>query len=145
MKNLYYATRIDKNGNKLTASYTNDAMRKKYGGADAEHMEDVVRVEFHDGQAVWGEKDGSGYVVRGILHNAKPPVDDELRFVLFGKLNGRWMKTPFSFEQYGTANSTMKSMIGQYQSMMIVDQALEDEDEEEAPKRSFTGDDDSPF
>ena len=38
-------------------------------------------------------------------------------------MNGKWGKTPFRFKDFSSANSAMKSMVGQYQALLVRDES----------------------
>lgn len=135
MKDLFYSTRLDKSNNKLMTSYTNEKMRDKFGGKDATHRDTLYFAEIRaDGTASISET-AKGPIVRSLLINTSGTAGDSGRFVLWGKKNGRWAETPFSFAQYGDANAAMKAMIGMYDSLLILTSA----DESETPQESLSG------
>ena len=120
MKNLFYSTRLDKSGNKLMTSYTNEKMRDKFGGKDATRAETLYFVHFRDNGTALVHEDVDGPIVRSLLVNSTGSQLESGRFELWGKTTpGGWQKTPFSFSQYGNANAAMKAMVGMYDAMMI--------------------------
>lgn len=135
MKNLFYSTRLDKAGNKLMTSYTSAVSAKKYGGSDSTHAETLYFVRFREDGGANVNENVDGPVVRSLLVNTAGTGADSGRFVLWGKRNDSWERTPFSFSQYGNANTAMKAMIGMYQALMIVTSADESESDEAAMDR----------
>lgn len=125
MKKIYYATRLDKNGNKLTTSYADQKSCDRYGGAEATKTNTLYSVKFNDETGTAKIKEELGdLVLRSSLQNANysENLDFSGRYILYGKLRGTWGKTEFSFPDYGTANTLMKALIDRYQALMVVDE-----------------------
>jgi hypothetical protein len=132
MKDLFYATRLDKAGNKLMTSYTNAASCKKYGGAGSTLSETLYRVQFKENGGAYINDDVDGPLVRSLLVNNTGAAGDTGKYVLYGKMaSSGWSRTPFSFSQYGSANTAMKAMIGMYEALMIVVEDSEGDDDQE--------------
>ena len=134
----YYANRADRNGNQLLTSYANEKSAVKYGGADSEITNTEYRAEFSDDFVRMRiAEDASGPVVRSFMKNINPVGETGGRFVLWGKADGVWGKTPFSFSSYGAANTTMKAMISLYEAMVVLDDGDESVKREPGTPMSF--------
>lgn len=139
MSKLFYCTKIDKNGNKLTSSYTSKKGADKYG-AGCDIVEKIYRADFSDpSQMHLREGDFKGPLVRGILKNNNPQLGPTVkgRFVIWAKRDSRWFETVFHFPSYSAANTAMKSMISEYEAMALIDNE-EDEAETYAPSEIST-------
>lgn len=139
MKDIFYCTKIDKNGNTLTSSYTSKKGADKYGvGCNVE--ETVLRADFTDSKILsirTKNEHFDGPVIRGILKNSNPPSGVEQgRYVIWGKQNGTWTQTVFHFPSYSAANTAMKSMIAEYEVMAILDMDGSDVEVETKPQNS---------
>ena len=137
MKNLFYATKLDKNKNKLTVGYLTSKNREKYA-KDANYQDTVIFADFNeDGRlALFDTEKHSnvhGHVLRGMLvNNGEVKSSERGAFVLYGKVGGKWSQTPFSFNDFSAANTAMKSMISSYEAMLIRDETeVEDYSREE--------------
>lgn len=133
MKNIYYATKLDKNRNKLTVGYLTSKNRERYA-KDASYQDTVIYADFNaDGKLalfdVANHSEVRGHVLRGMIVNNGALASDTSggSFVLYGKLNDRWERTVFSFADFSAANSAMKSMVEQYQAMLIRDESDTDD------------------
>lgn len=122
MKDIYYCTKIDKKGNKLTSGYTTKKGADSYGKGCTVQV-DILKADFSDPSKLQiKDRDFDGPLIRGLLTNHNPPVETvQGDFVIWGKQNQRWFETPYSFPSYSAANSVMKSIIDDYQAMAIVD------------------------
>ena len=119
---LFYATRLDKTGNKLVTSYANQKSCDKFGGADSTQYQGIYYANISKTGAKVGE-DVGGLVMRSMLvNNGSVASEAGGRFVLYGKVGGEWSRTPFAFSSYGTANTAMKALIANYQAIIIVDE-----------------------
>jgi hypothetical protein len=136
MKNLFYATRLDKSGNKLVTSYPNAASRDKFGGPEALREDTLYFVEFTASGAAKIGENPTGKIVRSYMVNNGGAIDQGGSLELWGKVNGEWKKTPFSFTSYGAANNAMKAMISMYQAMLVI---AAGDDAEEAIERYDNG------
>ncbi|RZK44585.1 MAG: hypothetical protein EOO61_03260 [Hymenobacter sp.] len=135
MKNLFYATRLDKNGHKLVTSYPSAVNRDKFGGAGAIKEEILYFADFLASGGAKISNDPSGYIMRSYMVNNGAAADSG-QFELWGKTNGEWKKTPFSFATYGNANNAMKAMITMYQALLVV---VQGDDAEEAIEKFDNG------
>jgi hypothetical protein len=119
LKNLYYATRLDKEGNKLTTSYTTEKMSKQYGGTQSQRSETLYMMNFEKNTV---EENGPGPIVRSLLVNNGEVTQASAngKFKLYGRENSVWSQTPFAYDNYGAANAVMKALIGQYEALVIV-------------------------
>lgn len=144
MKNIFYATKLDKNGNKLTVGYLTSKNRERYA-KDGNYADTVYFADFNDSGKllltdIEGEQEPRGHIMRGMLVNNNYSGQDSAEggpFVLYGKLDGVWSRTPFSFNDFSSANSSMKAMIGQYQAMLIRDESSSSyEREKDSPDNS---------
>jgi hypothetical protein len=128
-ENMYYyvVKNETKDGYSLVSSYENEGNANLYGKeADSRDYDTTYFVTFDEDFAKVS-KEGGDYVVRGILKNKNPEKSGSNgRFVIWGKKNGAWDKTPVSFSQYGVANTTAKSMIKDYEELIIVDEGKPD-------------------
>ncbi len=128
MKELYYCTKIDKNGNKLTSSYTTKQGATQYGKGCTVEV-DIIKADFSDpSKLILGGPEMDGPLVRGLLKNNNPPVEstEKGQYVLWAKKKGVWHETIFDFPSYSAANSHMKATIAAYEAMAIVDNGLYD-------------------
>jgi hypothetical protein len=126
LKNLYYATKIDKSGNKLTASYLTEKNREKYNkGASFEDTVLYADISEEGRLAIVEKNSQEGFILRGILVNNSPYELDGHGgdFVLYARTNGKWVRTPFTFPTYSAANTAMKSMIPQFEALLIRDES----------------------
>lgn len=118
---LFYANRIDKDGNQLLTSYANEKSADKYGGAGAQRTNGILRASFTDGKLSVNETN-KGPIVRSLLKNHGQAVSMASgNFVMWAKQNGEWSETTYRFDSYGAANTLMKAMINIYEALMIID------------------------
>lgn len=125
---FFYANRVDKSGNQLLTSYGNLKSAEKYGGAEADISEGEWRAEFSNSlQSLRIAPNVDGPVVRSYMKNNSQPTEGggDGRYVLWGKIGGVWAQTGFTFSNYGAGNTLMKSLIGAYQALLIVDTGKE--------------------
>lgn len=131
MKNIYYATKLDTKGNKLTVGYLTSKNRDRYGGASAAKQDTVILADFNsDGKlALYDIEKNSkpkGRILRAMLVNNGTPGGDSAeggQFVLYGKIAGIWSKTAFNFGDFSAANSAMKTMISSYEALLVRDES----------------------
>jgi hypothetical protein len=129
MKNIFYSTKLDKNKNKLTVGYLTSKNRDRYGG-DGSKQDTVFFADFNsEGKLALFDTsvhdDVKGHVMRAMIVNNGALATDSSggNFVLYAKLNDVWSRTPFSFGDFSAANSAMKTMISQYQAMLVRDES----------------------
>ena len=142
MKNLFYATRTDKNGNLLITSYENEKNAIKYGGEGSKISETVKKVDISTTAAVVADgEDNPGYILRSLIKvDNTLPVNNS--FVIFAKKNGHWLDLQLGFNTYGEANTVMKALTNSYEALLVVDQRVEREEPEQRSyddAREFTG------
>ena len=120
MKNMFYATRLDKEGNKLTTSYGTEKMAKTYGG-NGKISETIFTIDFETNEVLEGDI-GDRPVIRSLLVNNGTVGADLLngKFRLYGRNRGEWEFLKLTFDSYGAANALMKAMIGQFEALTIV-------------------------
>ena len=123
----HYAKRLDKNRNLLLTSYTNAKSAEKYGGADAEVTETLFYANFsEDHRQLSIDESRNDLVVRSYLRNAQAPqASANGVYRLWGKINGVWSETDFSFDSYGAANTLMKAVVVGYEAMLVVEETGE--------------------
>ncbi len=134
MKTIYYATKIDKSGNKITIGYQTEKNRKKYS-ENASWQDGRIYADFNEeGKLALYDYDNpnrAGYVMHGMLVNSNAPMElsegGNGDFALYGKRNNAWFKTPFSFPTYSAASTAMKAMIAEYQALLVRNDGPEDE------------------
>lgn len=132
MKNLFYATRLDKDGNKLTTSYTNKKMADTYGGANSLVQETIYAINLETNDVLEGAEGLP--IVRSLMVNNGEigSSSGEGRFKLYARVNGVWQDLNMGFSNYGAANALMKAIIGQYEALVITSGA-DMEDKRPAP------------
>lgn len=140
MKNLFYATRLDKEGNKLTTSYTNKKMADQYGGAGSVVQETLYGINFGANLIHEGEIGTNIPIIRSLLVNNGEvgSATSDGRFKLYARIKGEWEDLNMSFSNYGAANALMKAIIGQYEALVIVTSA-DLEDNRPAPQELTVG------
>ena len=125
MKQLFYATRLDKDGNKLTTSYTSKKLCDQYGGgADALKSETLYFADLETNTIA--ENMPEYPIVRSVMINNVGIKGRELggKFRLFGKINGNWDDNSIgSYSNYGAANTMMKALINEYDALIILTHA----------------------
>lgn len=121
---LYYMTRDDKSGNRLTTSYDTAEKAKKYG--TGENLQDWKGVVYFDPQTGQKTTENTGYVLRSALaiknENYKAP---EGNFVIYAKNEDDgavFEPTDHRYSTYGLANTAMKSFAGVYTDMLVVEE-----------------------
>jgi hypothetical protein len=122
MKDIYYCTKIDNKGNKLTSSYTSKKYADQYGKGCTVKVA-LMKADFSDPRKlVLCGVEASGPIIRGLLTNNNPSAPTEKGdFVIWGKSSGIWADLGLSFSSYSAANGLMKAMIGDYQAMAVLD------------------------
>jgi len=136
MGDLYYATRVDRNGYKLTTSYTSQKSADKYGGAGSSRQVGILYADIKPTKLTVSEE-VDGPVFRSLMLNPNPVEGSSGEYVLYGKRDGRWDKTAFSANSYGAANTLMKSLIGMFQAIAIV------QENDEQPTERYDSEDTS--
>ena len=121
----YYASRNDKNNNRLMTSYGNAASQKKYGGAEARLFNGIVVLKYQTGEFAEinpNEFDIDKHVlVRSRIHNPNP-TGSSGKFILKSLKDGQWVDTPFRASSYGEANSIMKAVVDIYGDIIIIEE-----------------------
>lgn len=122
---IFYATKIDKNGDKLTTGYLTSKNRARYAaGAAFADTEIFANIE-NETLVLYNTEHTDlpkGYLLRGMIVNNNGVANTSAgRFVLLGKRDGSWNTTGFSFPDFSAGNSFMKSMVSSYQALALVD------------------------
>ena len=120
---LYYVTRKDKNGNQLTTSYDTPEKAKKYGTGE-DRKETKALIYFDPATESYPAKDNTGYIVRSRLVASEELKPNEGNFVIYdrGENDNEWAPTNHRYPTYGLANTAMKSLVGVYHDMLVVEE-----------------------
>jgi hypothetical protein len=125
----FYATRLDKNGDKLTTSYATEKSAIQYGGDNATISNGVFNAEIKNGDLVRDKDQPASKmpVLRSMLVNSKPATAELTgKYRVWAKDSdedevSKWFPTEFAFTDYGSANTLIKSLIGRYDALAIVE------------------------
>ncbi len=122
---FYYATRDDKDGNRLMTSYGNEASQKKYGGPEAKLHKGIV-VRSQDSNE-FAETDANKYdfesedLIRSRIH-CPQPTGAIGKFKIQYLNDSNWKDTDFRTNSYGTANTIMKALAPIYGDLCVVEE-----------------------
>ncbi len=122
----YYASRDDKDNNRLMTSYGNAASQKKYGGADARLFNGVVVMDT-ESEEFAELADPNKYdfeselLIRSRIHNPDPSGSNG-KFVLYKLEKNKWVETEFRCGSYGAANTLMKALVSLYGDLIVVEE-----------------------
>lgn len=135
---LYYVTRDDKNGDRLTTSYDTKVKADKYGVGENRKPWTGVRYLDDKGQKTDTPTDN---IIRSVISiDSTNMKHDDGNFVIYHMdEDAKWVPTSHRYTSYGLANTAMKSFRGVYFDMMVVEEPKIRE------KNPIVSDEDAPF
>lgn len=119
--NYFYATRHNKDGNKLVTSYEKQQQATKYGGPTAVITKEVFYLG-KDGKARKDNDDETGLILRSKLDMPGAGNSSNGNFVLYAVVGDQYEPTHFRYDTYGNANNAMKALAPSLGSLAVVEE-----------------------